>query len=114
MYKYIILFLFCTYICKAQQVQQADSVVREAKFESTVSDNTVNFNVKTPPLIQISGAPKGYYTFFWEFGDGHFSEKENPEHTFKNKGDYEVKLWVTNNYDAGKTPTTRPQNVKIE
>jgi PKD repeat protein len=114
MYKYIFLFLFCTYISKAQQIQQSDSIVRQAKFESIINGNLVNFNVSTPPLIQISGAPKGYYTFFWEFGDGHFSQEENPKHNYKKKGDYEVKLWVTNNYDAGKTPTTRPKNVKID
>jgi PKD repeat protein len=114
MYKCILIFLFCGHICNAQQIQKADSVVREAKFESTVNANSVNFNVTTPPLIQISGAPKGYYTFFWEFGDGQFSQEENPEHNYKTTGDYNVKLWVTNNYDAGKTPTTRPKNIKID
>ncbi|WKV10900.1 DUF7849 domain-containing protein [Marivirga harenae] len=115
MYKYLFLFLlFFAYKGKAQQLQQVDSVIREAKFDTEVKENKVNFSVTTPPLIQISGAPKGYYTFFWEFGDGQFSQKENPEHSYEKTGDYNVKLWVTNNYDAGKTPTTRPKSVKID
>ncbi|WMN10716.1 PKD domain-containing protein [Marivirga salinae] len=114
MYKFTFLFLLCSHLCLAQQINQSDTVVREAKIESTVLGNSVKFGVDTPPLIQISGAPKGYYTFFWEFGDGEFSKEENPEHTFDKRGDYNVKLWVTNNYDAGKTPTTRPEKVKID
>jgi hypothetical protein len=93
---------------------QNDTLNREAKIQSIVKGNSVHFDVDTPPLIQISGAPKGYYTFFWEFGDGEFSQEEKPEHTYKEKGNYDVKLWVTNNYDAGKTPTTRPKSVKID
>jgi len=114
MYKIIFLFLISAQVCFSQQIIQNDTLKREAKIESLVNGNSVKFNVNTPPLIQISGAPKGYYTFFWEFGDGEYSKQETPEHTFKEKGDYEVKLWVTNNYDAGKTPTTRPQKVEID
>ncbi|ADR23696.1 hypothetical protein MATR_24480 [Marivirga tractuosa] len=114
MYKFTFLLLISSHLCLAQQINQSDTLVREAKIESTVLSNIVKFGVDTPPLIQISGAPKGYYTFFWEFGDGEFSQEENPEHTYKEKGEYDVKLWVTNNYDAGKTPATRPESVKID
>ena len=114
MLKYIFLFLIFSHVCLSQQINQSDTLVREAKIQSIVEGNSVSFDVDTPPLIPISGAPKGYYTFFWEFGDGEFSQEENPEHTYKEIGDYNVKLWVTNNYDAGKTPATRPESVKID
>ncbi|WP_375578381.1 PKD domain-containing protein [Marivirga tractuosa] len=114
MYKFIFLFLISSQICLSQQMLQNDTLNREAKIQSIVKGNSVHFDVDTPPLIQISGAPKGYYTFFWEFGDGEFSQEEKPAHTYKENGVYDVKLWVTNNYDAGKTPTTRPESVKID
>jgi len=114
MYRYIFLLLLFSQVCFSQQTNPTDSILREAKIRSVVDGNVVKFGVDTPPLIQISGAPKGYYTFFWEFGDGELSKEEAPEHSFKEPGDYQVKLWVTNNYDAGKTPTTRPQKVEID
>jgi len=56
---------------------------------------------------------KLFFTHFWEFGDGHYSSEETPKHIYKKTGDYEVKLWATNNYDNGKPPTTRPKKIAI-
>ncbi|SMG33018.1 PKD domain-containing protein [Marivirga sericea] len=114
MHKYILPLLFFSQVCFSQKVNSGDSVFREATIKTVLEGNVAKFDVDTPPLIQISGAPKGYYTFFWEFGDGTLSKEENPEHTFREEGEYQVKLWVTNNYDAGKTPTTRPKKVKVD
>lgn len=86
---------------------------RTASISSDIRGNTVQFNANTPPLNQIAGAPKAYYSHYWEFGDGHYSTEKEPKHTYKEKGDYEVKLWATNHYDNGKAPATRPQSVSI-
>lgn len=90
-----------------------DTITRTATIKTSVTGNSVILTPETPTLNQIAGAPKAFYTFYWEFGDGNYSTKKTPEHTYKNKGEYEVKLWATNNYDTGKPPTTRPKKVAI-
>ncbi len=46
-------------------------------------------------------------------GDGHYSKEAEPKHVYKNKGTYTTRLAVTNNYDNGKPPATRPKIVTI-
>ncbi|WP_372937000.1 PKD domain-containing protein [Seonamhaeicola sp.] len=97
----------------SQQTKETDSLTRTATIKNITNSNVVTFTPKTPELTQIAGAPKAFYTYHWEFGDGHYSKEKNPKHTYKNKGEYEVKLWATNNYDNGKPPTTRPKKIAI-
>jgi len=96
----------------AQSIEN-DTITRTATIEYTVNGNKVLFNPETPQLNQIAGAPKAFYTYYWEFGDGNYSFEEKPKHTYKNKGTYKTQLSVTNNYDDGKPPTTRPKEVSI-
>lgn len=91
-----------------------DTLTRSAPIFYDVLGNKVNFTPEMPPLNQIAGAPKAFYTYYWEFGDGNFSYKEKPQHRYKNNGEYTVRLWSTNNYDNGKPPTSRPKTVTIE
>ena len=90
-----------------------DTIPRIVGIHSDVSGNTATFTPEAPPLQQIAGAPKAFYTYFWEFGDGNYSKQQQPKHTYKDKGDYQVRLWTTNNYDNGKPPTSRPQGVAV-
>lgn len=87
---------------------------RVAPITYEVINNDVFYEVTTPTLNQKAGAPKAFYTFFWEFGDGEFSFKKSPKHRYKKSGNYPVSLWATNNYDNGKPPATRPTIVTIE
>ena len=89
-----------------------DTTSRVAKIIPIQNNNTFIFKSEKPELTQIAGAPKAFYSYYWEMGDGNYSTKAEPKHTYKKPGEYEVKLWATNNYDSGKTPTTRPQKVK--
>lgn len=109
---YICFFFICVY-SNAQKLVANDSLTRTASIEHTINGNDVIFKPETPTLNQIAGAPKAFYTYFWEFGDGHYSKEEKPKHIYKNKGEYEIKLWATNNYDTGKPPTTRPKKIAI-
>ncbi|UGU14929.1 PKD domain-containing protein [Sinomicrobium kalidii] len=109
-----LLFILTSCCIFAQEEQSADSVQRTATFDYNISGNAVELIPQPPPLIQIAGAPKAYYSYFWEFGDGNFSRKEHPRHVYKKEGEYEVNLWATNHYDNGKTPATRPQKVKVD
>lgn len=95
------------------QTIESDTISRTANIVYTVLGNEVSFNPETPQLNQIAGAPKAFYTYYWEFGDGDYSFDEKPDHTYKTKGNYNVQLSVTNNYDDGKPPTTRPKTVAL-
>lgn len=110
---FLLLFfvLFQTFFY-AQTVNN-DTITRTATIEYTTNGNKVSFTPKTPQLNQIAGAPKAFYTYYWEFGDGNYSFEKAPKHTYKNKGNYKAKLSVTNNYDDGKPPTTRPKEISI-
>jgi PKD repeat protein len=90
-----------------------DTVSRLAEIQFDAQKNKVVFHAETPVLSQIAGAPEAFYTYFWEFGDGHYSFDENPEHTYAKSGEYQVRLVATNNYDDGKPPTSRPKLAAI-
>ena len=107
-----VMFFLCFVSVSAQQAIN-DSLIRTATIKTQISGNAVTFRPETPELNQIAGAPKAFYTYHWEFGDGHYSIEQNPKHVYKNIGNYDVKLWATNNYDNGKPPTTRPKKVAV-
>ncbi len=90
-----------------------DTVTRRANIKFEQKLNTLRFYPETPPLIPIAGAPKPSYSYLWEMGDGHYSREPEPKHVYKNKGTYNARVAVTNNYDNGKPPTTRPKKVAV-
>ena len=111
-YLKVILFVLSSSYLSAQSVIN-DTIARTASIVYSINGNKVSFNPETPELNQIAGAPKAFYTYYWEFGDGNYSFQKNPEHVYKDKGNYKAQLTVTNNYDDGKPPTTRPKDVSI-
>ena len=109
---FLLLVLVCMLSASAQKLMN-DTITRTATIKTNITGNSVLFTPETPELIQIAGAPKAFFTHFWEFGDGNYSTEPTPKHIYKKTGDYEVKLWATNNYDNGKPPTTRPKKIAI-
>ncbi len=110
------LLVFAVCIWSMQLFSQAkikDTVTRRASIGYNQKGNLVSFKPETPPLIPIAGAPKPSYSYLWELGDGHYSKEAEPKHTYKTKGTYTSRLTVTNNYDNGKPPATRPKKVVI-
>ena len=101
-------------LCFGQQVMKSDTAKREVVIQQTANDNAIKFSALTPPLQQMQGAPQAFYTFYWEFGDGHYSTEPAPTHTYKAAGEHTVKLWTTNNYDNGKPPPARPKKIPIK
>lgn len=95
------------------QKKVKDTVTRRATIEYTQKGKQLSFKPVTPPLIPIAGAPKPSYSYLWEMGDGHYSKAAEPKHVYKTKGTYTARLAVTNNYDNGKPPATRPKKVAI-
>src|SRR5690554_8060058 len=94
---FLLLIIFSFTKMGAQNISQ-DTVTRSAPIFYDVMGNQVEFNPQMPPLNQVAGAPKAFYTYYWEFGDGNFSFKEKPKHNYKKKGEYTARLWSTNNY----------------
>lgn len=107
----IIFILFS--ILSIGQTKIKDTITRRANIVITQNGNTVTYKPETPPLIPIAGAPKPSYSYLWELGDGHYSKEAEPKHLYKNKGTYTTRLAVTNNYDNGKPPATRPKKVAV-
>ena len=95
------------------QTTVKDTITRVATIGFDKKGNQVSLKSQTPPLVQVAGAPKANYSYFWELGDGSFSKEENPTHSYKKTGEYKVNLSITNNYDNGKPPKTRPKIVAI-
>ncbi|MEZ4774597.1 MAG: PKD domain-containing protein [Bacteroidia bacterium] len=65
-----------------------------------------------PPLKPVGGTVQPKWLYFWEFGDGHYSEEESPIHIFSRPGEYVVNVCLTPAYslDRGKKFT---QSVQI-
>ncbi|MBQ4803317.1 PKD domain-containing protein [Aquimarina sp. MMG015] len=108
----LIFIIFFHFFCNGQTIIN-DTIARIAPISHEIQGNQVIYGAKMPVLNQIAGAPKAFYTYYWEFGDGTYSFKEKPTHSYKKKETYTVKLWATNNYDNGKPPISRPKSVTI-
>jgi len=82
----------------------------------SLSSGTVQFSTTLRPLCPIAGAPVPRYSYFWEFGDGTFSDapfEASPTHSYKKSGSYNVLLVATNTYDNCTTPPFRQQKVSV-
>ncbi|WP_264525994.1 PKD domain-containing protein [Flavobacterium sp. N502536] len=95
------------------QTKVKDTITRRANIVFIQNGNAVTYKPETPPLIPIAGAPKPSYSYLWELGDGHYSKEAEPKHVYKKKDTYTTRLAVTNNYDNGKPPATRPKKVAV-
>ncbi|WP_295116785.1 PKD domain-containing protein [uncultured Chitinophaga sp.] len=112
LYVSISLFLFTGLFHGAYAQHKVDTL--PAEIAVTQDDNKTSLKALLRPLRQIAGAPEAFYTYFWEFGDGAFSFDKDPVHVYKDTGDYELRLWATNNYDDGRPPTSKPRRVKVK
>ena len=114
MKKIVFLLVFLFGISSSfSQTKVKDTITRRANVVYDQKGNVVAFKAETPPLIQIAGAPRANYTFFWEYGDGTYSKTTEPKKVYKKPGEYKVNVSVTNNYDNGKPPKTRPKTVAV-
>lgn len=113
MKKLLCYLIFLSSVMALAQTKVKDTITRRATIIYNQNGNQVTFKPETPPLIPIAGAPKPSYSYLWELGDGHYSKEAEPKHVYKNKGNYTTRLAVTNNYDNGKPPATRPKKVAV-
>jgi PKD repeat protein len=98
-------------LCIANQLlAQVDS----SNVVSEQMENKIRFKAQLPALKQIPGAPKPFYTYLWDFGDGHFSTQENPEHVYDSLGNFDCVLYAVNNYDDGKKPGKKNSKISVK
>lgn len=102
--------LFFNKNTNAQSILSGDTIPPKLVFN--ISGDHVYFDAELRPLRQIAGAPEPFYSYFWEFGDGHFSFLQNPVHSYADSGLYSPRLYATNNYDDGPPPPVRPGKLK--
>jgi len=65
--------------------------------------------------IQFTG--EGYngprdFSYYWDFGDGQYSNEQNPKHSYENEGTYNVKLTVEDKEDRTAEYVIDNMNVK--
>jgi acetyl esterase/lipase len=51
----------------------------------------------TQLTVSFTDSSIGSVAWWWDFGDGTYSNEQNPTHSYANSGDYQVKLYVENN-----------------
>lgn len=103
-YAPLLLFAFLPAFLSAQT--QPAETAPPADFTAQPDKNgAMRFTPKCPPLPEpIAGAPKPFYTYYWEFGDGDFSFDQNPVHAYKEGAAYPAYLMATAHYDDNKKP----------
>lgn len=105
-----------TGIAHAQQLQMQphpdDTIPVKIHASRDSVPGKLAFKAEARELRGIAGAPKPFYTYFWEFGDGNFSFEKTPQHQYADSAVYDVRVYATNNYDDGKPPPVRPRPVK--
>ncbi len=72
------------------------------------------FKAELRPLVQVPGGRTPFYTYLWDFGDGHFSTEANPFHQYAKPGEYEVSIYAVNNYDDGPRPKRPKKKIKVD
>jgi PKD repeat protein len=50
--------------------------------------------------IQFINTSENATSFFWDFGDGEYSTEEDPEHLYKETGEFLVSLSATSDKDS--------------
>ena len=105
----IILMQTMMLIAMGQRIDTTAAVIN-----LSLTNNQAIFSSVLRPLQQIAGAPEAFYSYYWEFGDGHFSFEEKPKHVYRDTGLFNARLFATNNYDDGKPPPLKPKPVRVK
>ncbi|PKP32942.1 MAG: hypothetical protein CVT99_02760 [Bacteroidetes bacterium HGW-Bacteroidetes-16] len=55
------------------------------------------YEIQEPLTVSFLNLSQGGESYFWDFGDGHHSNEENPEHTYQDEGYYNICLTLMSN-----------------
>ncbi|WP_353185146.1 PKD domain-containing protein [Parapedobacter lycopersici] len=110
--KHYLLFFFPSLFFFQAHGREADTV--EAQIAVQFIREQAVFTAELPVLQGIPGGRQPFYTYLWDFGDGHFSTAEAPTHVYTKSGDYDVTLYTVSNYDNGPRPKRPTRKVRVE
>ena len=80
----------------AQLFAQASKMIDAPLFYPSLEGQTVIFRIVKEPYLQPATNADPYFSYYWEFGDGHFSrDKSVTKHTYAKSGKYTAKLYLT-------------------
>lgn len=108
---YITFLFWASFVHIVNASTPVDSIPVEIKVIK--SGASAVFEAELPELKGVPGGRQPFYTYLWDFGDGHFSQKERPQHVYADAGNYTVNLYVVNNYDDGPRPKRRAKEIQI-
>ncbi len=107
------LFAFTFFVIgQATRAHGVDTV--EVKIDVRFLGHQTAFQADLPALAGIPGGRQPFYTYLWDFGDGHFSTAETPRHQYAKPGDYEVTLYTVSNYDNGPRPKRPTRKIRVD
>lgn len=90
------------YVIATNACERVDTIYTKVKIglnnqpEAWFNINSYNIAVNDTVKLMYGDDRPNNYTYLWDFGDGNTSTDRNPEHVYTKKGDYEVRLKVTN------------------
>lgn len=105
--------LVLCFLCPRFAAAQDSQSVADTTIIIKQHGNSVSFATVLPPLTQIPGAPAPFYSYLWDFGDGHFSTEEKPVHDYSKLSEFDVHMYAVNNYDDGKKPARKKIKVVV-
>lgn len=103
--------LFITFLCLSAFFHQLSA----QNIQSTPAGSGYSFRLApypAPPLKPVGGTVEPKWMYFWEFGDGHYSEEVAPRHTFAKTGDYTVNVYLTPAYSLDR-PRKFTQKISV-
>ena len=94
-------------------LSQSTSSQPKIEAKRSGSKYTLSLNPEPPPPVKTVGASsEPEWLYFWEFGDGHYSEEKNPSHGFTKTGSLPVKVSLTPAYSQDR-PRKFSDNVQV-
>lgn len=76
-----------------------------------VAENEVDF-CSSPAQVQFKSNGSNVLTYYWDFGDGTFSNQANPNHVYSNVGTYSVQL-VADGGSCGNDTVTKTNYINV-
>ena len=101
-YCYLLIVLICLPLCLSGQSTRSQP---EIKYNPVSRQFFVQ---NLPPPDSAAGAEKApYWSYFWEFGDGHYSTARNPHYCYSGQGIKNIRLSLVPHYSYSPTRVIR-------
>ena len=93
--EYDVVILFRYSAGDEQTVKQEPYTITVPGFEAVFAANPIRGQIPFEVRFEDRSTGANIRNWFWEFGDGQTSQDQNPNHTYRQHGYYDVSLMVT-------------------